>query len=307
MRMFDRINRGDARHVVAADIFGAPPPDHVPLDAQILRRIVRDCVRVTADQCAEWVKVEKEAGRDPLSTATSGLLRLPFESMWIEWDAPDVPGFTRDSVQAAAWVAGYEAPEWAPAGSVQLLEFMAFVGFPDKVIYYPWIVVAFVDELGQLIEVGVSGIDDGDRTQASLPTLPAFMAIAIMNCRNAEVTETHDRSRAVRRPQRGSTRPIKPLTHHVITLPGKPRHSGGGASAAGGGPAPWHMVRGHFKTYTAEAPLMGRHVGTYWWQPAIRGDQKHGVVQSSYRVIPTPASSGRVDQSARASGADLIG
>jgi hypothetical protein len=24
-------------------------------------------------------------------------------------------------------------------------------------------------------------------------------------------------------------------------------------------------VDGHFKTFTAEAPLFGKHVGTYWW------------------------------------------
>ncbi|MGV9823393.1 hypothetical protein [Nocardia xishanensis] len=295
MRMFDRISRGDVRDVVAAEIFGPPPPDHVRLDAQILRHIVRECVRVTADQCADWVTAMKSADRDPLSTATAGLLRLPFESMWIEWEAPGVPGFSpHKPLQAASWVAGYEPPEWAPAGSVQILEFMSFVGFPDKVVYYPWIVVAFVDERGQLIEMGVSGIDPNHGSQVSMPTLPAFMAIAIMNCRNTEVTETRDRSRAARRPRPGSTRPVKPLTHHVITLPGKASRpgSGAGASTIGGGPAPWHMVRGHFKTYTAEAPLMGKHVGTYWWQPAIRGDREHGVVQSSYRVIPTSASPG---------------
>lgn len=24
-------------------------------------------------------------------------------------------------------------------------------------------------------------------------------------------------------------------------------------------------IKGHYKTYTADAPLMGKHVGTYWW------------------------------------------
>jgi hypothetical protein len=49
------------------------------------------------------------------------------------------------------------------------------------------------------------------------------------------------------------------------------------------------MVRGHFKTYTAEA----KHVGTYWWQPAIRGDREHGVVQSSYKSDPDTRLSSR--------------
>jgi len=293
MRLFDRIHRADVRDVVAAEIYGPPPPDHVPLDAAILRHIVRECVRVTADQCGDWVTAMKDAERDPLKTATAGLLRLPFESMWIEWEAL-VPGYSpHKPVQSAAWVAGYEPPEWAPAGSVQLLEFMSFVGFPDKVVYYPWIVVAFIDDTGQLIEMGVSGIDPDKGTQRpTMPMVPALMAIALMNCRNTEVTETRDRSREVRRPRKGSTRPTKPLTHHVITLPGKAPRFGTDSSTSGfgGGPAPWHLVRGHFKTYTAEAPLMGKHVGTYWWQPAVRGDRQHGVVQSSYKVIPTAAT-----------------
>ena len=45
-----------------------------------------------------------------------------------------------------------------------------------------------------------------------------------------------------------------------------------------------HICRGHFKTFTPDAPLLGRHVGTYWWEPQVRGSQERGTVLKDYRV-----------------------
>ena len=45
-----------------------------------------------------------------------------------------------------------------------------------------------------------------------------------------------------------------------------------------------HLCRGHFKTFTADAPLLGRATGTYFWAPHIRGTQNEGVVIKDYRV-----------------------
>ena len=35
---------------------------------------------------------------------------------------------------------------------------------------------------------------------------------------------------------------------------------------------------------TPEAPLLGKHVGTYWWAAQARGKSEHGVVEKDYRV-----------------------
>jgi hypothetical protein len=45
-----------------------------------------------------------------------------------------------------------------------------------------------------------------------------------------------------------------------------------------------HMCRGHFKIYTKEKPLMGKHVGRYWWQPLMRGKDTNGVVEKEYII-----------------------
>lgn len=43
-----------------------------------------------------------------------------------------------------------------------------------------------------------------------------------------------------------------------------------------------HMVRGHFATYTEDAPLLGKFVGTVWRAPHWRGLEDEGVVTKDY-------------------------
>ena len=45
-----------------------------------------------------------------------------------------------------------------------------------------------------------------------------------------------------------------------------------------------HLCRGHFKEYTKEHPLFGRHTGLYWWEPSVRGRNKEGVIVKDYSV-----------------------
>lgn len=45
-----------------------------------------------------------------------------------------------------------------------------------------------------------------------------------------------------------------------------------------------HICRGHFKTYTEENPLFGKHTGTYWCPMHKRGSSEHGKVNKDYRI-----------------------
>lgn len=45
-----------------------------------------------------------------------------------------------------------------------------------------------------------------------------------------------------------------------------------------------HFCRGHFKEYTADAPLFGRITGLWWWQPHVRGRNRDGIVMKDYEV-----------------------
>ena len=44
------------------------------------------------------------------------------------------------------------------------------------------------------------------------------------------------------------------------------------------------VLRGHFKTFTEDAPLFGKVVGTFWWGWQVRGTAKNGVIVSDYKI-----------------------
>lgn len=61
--------------------------------------------------------------------------------------------------------------------------------------------------------------------------------------------------------------------HQLTHLSRSPEEPGG---------FPAHLVRGHFKHYTAEAPLFGKYTGTYYWPPHVRGNIENGAVVKDY-------------------------
>ena len=47
-----------------------------------------------------------------------------------------------------------------------------------------------------------------------------------------------------------------------------------------------HLCRGHFRTYTENAPLFGRVTGTFWIPAHVKGNKQYGEVVKDYKVIP---------------------
>jgi len=116
---------------------------------------------------------------------------------------------------------------------------------------------------------------------------PALLTHSLLNCRNVEVETNAPPAKLSKRHQRKRGAPmVKFKTLKVNPMGGGRRSSsgGGGTVDLGGGQTALHIVRGHFKTYTADRPLLGRHVGTYWWQANVRGSIDNGVVVKDYEV-----------------------
>jgi hypothetical protein len=98
----------------------------------------------------------------------------------------------------------------------------------------------------------------------------------LLQCRNV-ITEEVVPSKSQKR---RSKKPL--LSYHILKI--KPSKSNPlRDNTPLGGENRVHLCRGHFKTYTAERPLMGRFVGRYWWQPQARGRAK-GIVLKDYEV-----------------------
>lgn len=109
---------------------------------------------------------------------------------------------------------------------------------------------------------------------------PALLAVALMNCKNVRLEPKPDMSKPPSKKQRRKRTPT--LSFNTIVLPGQPA----APSIARGGEteAAWHVVRGHFATYTDEAPAFGKLTGTFWRPAFTRGQKKHGIVQKDYEV-----------------------
>jgi hypothetical protein len=109
------------------------------------------------------------------------------------------------------------------------------------------------------------------------------LAISFMHCKNVDVRPVDPPERLSRRHERKHGHPL--TRYHVLDIQPMRRilDTEGEAQTQGLGHA-LHICRGHFKTFTAEAPLFGKRVGTYWWEAQVRGKAEEGVVGKDYRV-----------------------
>jgi len=139
------------------------------------------------------------------------------------------------------------------------------------------------------LALGGNPIDASHRTldvaAAHMRTGAFLYAMNFLHCKNATV-EAIDPSPKQARLAR-EKRLLPPTRYHVIRVGGAPRAGHSPVVDAGGDLMPLHICRGHFKVFTHERPLLGRHVGTYWWASHARGTPRRGVVESRYSVGDT--------------------
>ena len=114
---------------------------------------------------------------------------------------------------------------------------------------------------------------------------PFMLTISFMHCKNLQTKEvgpsTWDNRLWVKKHKK------KLVRYYVLDIEpmGEVLEAEGGVSGVGL-PKALHICRGHFATYTEDAPLFGRVIGTFWKPQHIRGKVKHGVVNKDYRVHP---------------------
>jgi hypothetical protein len=111
----------------------------------------------------------------------------------------------------------------------------------------------------------------------------ALLTISFLHCRNVDVHLVEPPERLSRKQARQHGHPltryyvldIAPM-RGVLDIEGEARTKGLRHAL--------HICRGHFKTYTDEAPLFSKLTGTYWWEPQVRGNSDQGVVDKDYRI-----------------------
>lgn len=231
-----------------------------------------------------------------------GHLMLPFPKVWIEWnnmrESEQLPHLwmgamcvhVSESAQLMRQL--YQIPDShlfrnLRDNSWTIVPFSTHAG---KVMMAPSMLIVDLDQNGVL--EGVRGVDllsesDSVGQTAELVDLlwDSLVAVGWLNCRNVR-TERRDRSGQVGGSKSNRRKACaRGLDFHTIHLPGIDRESDNpSASTPSNADFRMHHVRGHFKTFTPEAPLMGKHVGTYWWGWQVRGNKNNGVVVSDYRI-----------------------
>lgn len=214
-------------------------------------------------------------------------LTLPYPSVWVEYGADGVHvalsiEYTADQdsiVTSLLWCSD-EHPDGDPG--VRVCPVMNFVDVsPTGVAGDEW--------MGPLVEgARFGGLDteEADNFNISLVRVEALvgkMAVSLMNCKNVAVEDAGrlhvKRSKRDKRSGKSAN-----LRFSTIVLPGMTTGRTAAERAANQDMMARHRVRGHFKTFTEDAPLFGKVVGTFWWGWQVRGNAKNGVVVSDYKI-----------------------
>jgi hypothetical protein len=120
--------------------------------------------------------------------------------------------------------------------------------------------------------------------------VPALLTISLMHCTNVETETIEPPPKLSRKHEKRHGRPL--VRYQVLDVEPMRRILDEHGATDTGLRHALHISRGHFKVFTEDAPLFGKHAGTYWWSPHIRGDAAEGVNVNDYR-IHAPGDIGR--------------
>jgi hypothetical protein len=115
--------------------------------------------------------------------------------------------------------------------------------------------------------------------------LPVLFALSLMHCRNVEIRTVDPDAEASRAHRRRHHHRL--VRYQVLDIEPMRRilnQAGATDPQAGGLRRALTICRGHFKTFTPDAPLFGKHTGQFWWAPHVRGNPDAGIVVNDYRV-----------------------
>ena len=114
--------------------------------------------------------------------------------------------------------------------------------------------------------------------------LPALLALSFMHCKNSSLKTTYPNKKLSKKYRKRFSREL--VRYHTLEIdPIRKLIDRYRNGSQGELKRALHICRGHFKTFSEEAKLFGRHTGTYWWAPQIRGEKSVGVVVKDYRVL----------------------
>lgn len=114
----------------------------------------------------------------------------------------------------------------------------------------------------------------------------AFMTLSLLHCKNVSLRQQLPPGAEARKFRKKHG--VEMSRFHTLTI--RPTGSRMAREARPGSDPldlrAQHIRRGHFRTYTPEAPLFGKWTGTYFVAAHVVGDRELGTVDKRYRVQP---------------------
>jgi hypothetical protein len=178
-----------------------------------------------------------------------------------------------------------------PDGATHLIQAAPFVSRvkPDSMlIAVEMRMYVFVNEMGECLDAFcTSPTLDGCCVNYYDTAIvrPILFSLSLANVKGSRMSSPKASAMVFHRRRKDRRSPTQRLTYRVITVPGTPA-SGTYPRGSGGKQIPLHLVRGHFATYTDEAPLFGKRTGTYWRPAHTRGNPEKGLSTKDYCVKP---------------------
>ncbi len=112
---------------------------------------------------------------------------------------------------------------------------------------------------------------------------PLLLAVSFLHCKNVDARPVDQPARLSKKWEEEHGRAL--VRYHVLDIDPmrKVLRDEGGAETHGLQKA-LHICRGHFMTYTEEAPLFGKLTGTFWRESHVRGSLNRGITLKDYNV-----------------------
>ncbi len=113
--------------------------------------------------------------------------------------------------------------------------------------------------------------------------LSGFLALALLNCRNIEITRQDAPPKLNKSRVKKGKRPLVSFSTIKVSQKHTPKAVSAPTLSAEGATSRLHSVRGHMKRYRGRG-IFGKYAGVWYWGPQLRGSVEEGVVISEHEV-----------------------
>lgn len=269
------------------------------LNKDILIPILNKAVFLKCQNVADYLLMENEKEVFDFEKDFSNIAP-PWENFVIEWKFPKYVyskelgktptpiGFDCNIFNLV--ITNPKIPSSIPKETKWMLNSLVFTEINDE-LFFMGIGLICINEQGKII-IRNEGKDNSTMAFAAYEgkkeylkfyieaRLIHLMAITFCHCKNIEKVINQIPDGIVKKRKKNNKFPInKYYTLKIGNISGKKCSEDKGL---------WnnslHICRGHFRTYTDDAPLFGKYHGTYWVPMHLKGSEEIGTVKKDYKI-----------------------